>query len=58
MAAAKKRPTQKQIDAELGKAKGDYEELCRAIHKQLLWNVASRLGMAPEELEDDWASIT
>ena len=53
-----KKPTQKQIDKELSQAANDYSELCHVLHEQMLKNVASRLGMEPEELEDDWASIT
>jgi hypothetical protein len=56
--AKDKKPAQKQIDAELRRAVSDYEQLRTAIHKQCLWNLASRLKMAPEELEDDWFSLT
>lgn len=56
--AAKKKLTRKEIDKELAIAVSDYNELMHALHKQCLWNLAGRLGMAPEELEEDWASLT
>lgn len=53
-----KKPTQAVIDKEMGRAASDYNELVHALHKQCLWNLASRLKMAPEELEEQWAEMT
>lgn len=59
MAAKKeKKPTKKQISDELERAARDYNELCHVLHRQMLWNVASHLKMAPEELEEEWGALT
>jgi hypothetical protein len=56
--AKDKKPPKKQIDKELTIAVSDYQQLREALHKQCLWNLAGRLKMAPEELEEDWFSLT
>lgn len=59
MAAKKtKKPTKVQISTELERAARDYNEICHTLHRQMLWNVASYLKMAPEELEEEWAALT
>lgn len=55
---ANKELTRKELDAELARAVSDYQEIVHVLHKQCLWNLAGRLGMAPEELEEDWVSLT
>jgi hypothetical protein len=57
-AAKKKKVSKKQISAELQRAARDYQELCLVLHRQALWNVASHLKMAPEELEEEFAALT
>lgn len=53
-----KKPTAKERDKVLRRYVSDYEQAVHALHKQFLWNAASALGMAPEELEEDWATLT
>lgn len=56
--ASKKKPTKREIESELQRAAHDYDEIRHVLRQRMLWNVASHLGMAPEELEDQWADLT
>jgi hypothetical protein len=52
------KPSKRKITETLKRAARDYDSLCQALHRQILWNAASELEMAPEELGEEWEAMT
>jgi hypothetical protein len=50
--------TKRQVSKELEIAANEYRLLRDVLHKQILWNVANRVGKAPEEIEEEFAALT